>query len=135
LGKFQEWMIPWTKVSWKLQCKMWLLPNTHVGHWNWIVKASLSMWLQTAKFIATKLKCAGLAQAIGFSAPNWCSLPWLVKGATQLGTSKKECNKLDLTAAQYFRLVDHNDWPRWFTISSPHVYAVPVTVLLVGLPK
>jgi hypothetical protein len=44
-----------------------------------------------------------LAQEIGFSAPNSCSLPWLViKGATQLCTSKKECNKLNLTAAQYF---------------------------------
>jgi hypothetical protein len=49
----------------------------------------LSMW-QTVKFIAKKLKCAGLAQEIGFSAPNLCSLPWLVKGATQLCTSKKE---------------------------------------------
>jgi hypothetical protein len=32
-------------------------------------------------------------------------------------------------------LVDHNDWYRWFAISSPHIYAVPVTVLLVELPK
>jgi hypothetical protein len=32
-------------------------------------------------------------------------------------------------------LVDHNDWSRWFAISSPHTYAVPVTILLVGLPK
>jgi hypothetical protein len=31
---------------------------------------------------------------------------------------KKKCNKLDLTAAQYFWLVDHNDWSRWFAISS-----------------
>jgi hypothetical protein len=28
----------------------------------------------------------------GFSAPNSCSLLWVVKGATQLGTSKNECN-------------------------------------------
>jgi hypothetical protein len=44
----------------------------------------LSMRLQTVKFIAKKLKCAGLAQEIGFSAPNSCNLRWLVKGATQL---------------------------------------------------
>jgi hypothetical protein len=50
-------------------------------------------------------KYAGLAQEIGFSAPNSCSSPWLVKGATQLCTSKEECNKLDLTASQYF-----SDW-------------------------
>jgi hypothetical protein len=47
-------------------------------------------------------KCAGLAQEIGFPASNSCSLPWLVKGATQLCTSQKECNKLNLTAAQYY---------------------------------
>ncbi len=72
----------------------------------------LSMWLQTVKFIEKKSKCAGLAQEIGFSAPNLCRLPWLVKGATQLCTSKKECNKLDLTATQYYWLVDHHDWSR-----------------------
>jgi hypothetical protein len=43
-----------------------------------------------------------LAQEIDFSAPNSRSLLWLVNGATQLCTSKIECNKLDLTAAQYF---------------------------------
>jgi len=37
--------------------------------------------------------------------------------------------------AQYFSLIDRNDWSRWFAISGRHVYAVPVTVLLVGLPK
>jgi len=92
------------------------------------------LWLQTLKFIEKKSKCA-FAQEICFSAPNWCSLPWPVEGAIQLCTSKKECNKLDLTATQCFWLVDHNDWSRWFAISSPHIYAVPVTILLVGLPK
>ncbi len=89
----------------------------------------------TVKFIVKKSKCAGLAQKIGFSAPNSCSLPLAVKGSTQVCTSKKEYNKLDLTAAQYFLLVDPNDWSRWFAISSSHVYAVLVTVLLMGLSK
>jgi hypothetical protein len=93
------------------------------------------MRLQTVKFIVKKSKCAALAQEIGFSGPNSCSWPCLVKGATQLCTSKKECNKLVLTAAQYFRLVDHNDWSKGFVNSSSHVHAVPITVLLVGLPK
>jgi hypothetical protein len=62
-------------------------------------------------------------------------LLWLVKGATQLCTFKKVCNKLDLTAAQYFWLVDHNNWSMWFAINSSHVYTLLVTVLLVGLPK
>jgi hypothetical protein len=95
----------------------------------------LSMWLQTVKFIVNKSKCAGLAQEIGFSAPNSCRLPWLVKGTIQLCTSKKECNKLDLIATQYFSLVNHNNWSRWFAISSPRIYGVLVIVLLVGLPK
>jgi hypothetical protein len=95
----------------------------------------LSIWLQTVEFIVNKSKCACLAQEIGFSAPNLCSLQWLVKGATQLCTSKKECNESDLPAAQYFWLVDHKDWSRWFAISSPHIYKVPVTVLLVGFPN
>jgi hypothetical protein len=53
----------------------------------------------------------------------------------RLCTSKKECNKLDLTAGQYFSLVDHTDWSRWFATGISHVYVVPVTVLSVGLPK
>jgi len=63
---------------------------------------SISNGAQYVQFIAKKSKCADLTQEIGFSAPNSCSLLRLVKGATQLCTSKKECNKLDLTAVQYF---------------------------------
>jgi len=91
------------------------------------------MSLHTVKYIVKKSKCASLALDIGFSAPKLCSFPWPVKGPTHLCASKKECNKLDLIAAQYFSLVDHNDWSRYFAFSSPH--AVPVPVLLVGLPK
>ncbi len=58
-----------------------------------------------SKFIMEKSNCAGLAQEISFSAPNSCSLPWLVKGATQLCTSKRECNKLDLTAAPDWSII------------------------------
>jgi len=124
-----------------LQTPQFLFPAQYsLPDWGLLssIRASLlvlSMWLQTVQFIAKKSKCASLAQEIGFSAPNLCRVPWLVKGATQLCTSEKENNKLDLTAAQYFWLVDHNYWSRWFAISSPHVYAVPVKVLLVGLPK
>ncbi len=95
----------------------------------------LSVWLQTVKLIVKKWKCASLAREIGFSALNLRCMPCLIKGATQMCTSEKECNKLDLTAAQYFWLVDHNDCSRWFAISSSHLYAIPVTVLFVGLPK
>jgi len=50
-------------------------------------------------------------------------------------TFTEECNKLDLTAVQYFWSVDHNDWSKWFAISSSHLYAVQITVLVVGLQK
>ncbi len=89
-----------------------------------------------SKIYCKKVKMCWFSSGHWFSAPNSCILPWLVDGATQLCTSKTECNRLDLTAAQYFFwLVDHNDRSRWFAISSPHVYADPFTVVLVGLPK
>jgi hypothetical protein len=87
-----------------------------------------------SKIYCEKVKMCRFSSGKWFFCTNLWRLPWLVKGSTQLCTSKKECNKLDLTAAQYFWLVDHNDWSRWFAISSPHIHAVPVTVLLVGLP-
>jgi len=111
---------------------MWFCCRTEAEHDE--LKASppaLSIWLDRVKFIVKKSKCASWAQ----EKPNSCSLPWLVKGATQMCTSKKECNKLDLSAVQYFCLVDHTDWSRWFAMSSSHIYAVPLTILLVGLPK
>jgi hypothetical protein len=76
-----------------------------VGIILWYLQQSISSSAQyvtpDSKIYCEKSKCAGLAQEIGFFAPNSCSLPLLVKGATQ-GTSKKDCNKLDLTVAQYF---------------------------------
>jgi len=79
-----------------------------------------------AQYVTTdsKIYCE-IAKMCRFSSGNWFlspnlrSFPWLVKGATQLCTSKKECNKLDLTADQYFWLLDHNDWSRWFAIVVP----------------
>jgi hypothetical protein len=41
-----------------------------------------------SKIYCGKSKCASLAQEIGFSAPNLCSLPWLVNSTTQLCTSQ-----------------------------------------------
>jgi len=88
-----------------------------------------------SKIYCIKVKMCRFSSGNWFSCTKPWSLPWLVKGATQLCTSKKECNKLDLTAAEYFCLVNRNDWSRWFAITSPHIYTVPVTVLLVGLLK
>jgi hypothetical protein len=96
----------------------------------------LSMWLQTVKFIVKKSKCAGLAQEIGFFCTNFVHLSLGGKSRnTIVHLQKNEGNKSDLTAAQYFWLVDHNDWARWFAISSSCVYAIPVTVLIGGVAK
>jgi hypothetical protein len=84
----------------------WHIPNwVRLTKKYQLLRASppvISMWLQTVKIIVKKSKCAGLAQEISFSAPNSSRFPCLVKVAAQLCTSRKECNKLDLTAAQYF---------------------------------
>jgi len=40
-------------------------------------------------------------------------------------------NKYDLTTSPF----NHNDWSRWFAISSSHVYAVAVPVSWVGLKR
>jgi hypothetical protein len=66
-----------------------------------------------------KVKIFRFCSRTWFFAPNLCSLPRLVKGATQLCTSQSEYYKLHLTMVQYFCLVDHNDWSRWFAIPSP----------------
>jgi hypothetical protein len=49
-----------------------------------------------------------------------------------------ECNTYDLIAAQCFWLAHHNDWSRWFAISSPPPICCPsftVSVWWVGLQK
>jgi hypothetical protein len=73
-----------------------------LGHMSKSISNGAQYVTPDSKIYNKMSKCAGLAQEIGFSAPNPCSLPWLGKGATQSCTSKKERNKLDLTAAQYF---------------------------------
>jgi hypothetical protein len=72
-------------------------------------------------------------------SPRNCKVwGWLVKGAATLchqHKKKKECNKFDLTAAQCFWLAYHNDWPKWFAISSSPTYLLShcCSVFLIGL--
>jgi hypothetical protein len=80
-----------------------------------------------------------------FDSGKWFWLSMIVQVAVAgLGAQQgcapapknKKCNKYDLTTAQCFWLVDHNNWSRWFAISSPpHLFAVTVSVLLVGVAK
>jgi hypothetical protein len=62
-----------------------------------------------------------------FGSGNWFCDPLIahfatlakVKGAaTTLCNCRKECNKYDLTAAQCFSFSHHNNWSRWFAITS-----------------
>jgi hypothetical protein len=41
-------------------------------------------------------------------------------------SAREECNKYDLTDAPCFWLAKHNDWSKWFAISSSHIFAVSV---------
>jgi hypothetical protein len=89
-----------------------------------------------SRFIAKRSKCACLAHEIGFSAPNSCSLSRLVKSATQLCASQKEsvinCTCLRLGISDWLITMIGGGG---LLLVVPHVYAVPVSVLLVGLPK
>jgi hypothetical protein len=46
---------------------------------------------------------------------------------------RKECNKYDITTLQCFLLPHHNDWSRWFAISSPPPIGCPSFNFQVGL--
>jgi hypothetical protein len=67
-----------------------------------------------------------------FGSAKRQSLQWLVKGAATTCTGTKECNKYDPTAS---------DWPIIMIgagrslLVVPHLFAVPVSVLWVGLQK
>jgi hypothetical protein len=47
----------------------------------------------------------------------------------------RKCNKYDLTATQCFWLAHHNDWSRWFVISSPSPICCPSFSFIGGVAK
>jgi len=56
-----------------------------------------------SKIYREKVKMCWFISGTWFFCTKFVRLAWLVKGATQLCTSKRgDCNKLDLTAPQYF---------------------------------
>jgi hypothetical protein len=97
---------------------------------------------QIHKSISSSVHYVILHSTIGWRKVKMCqfssgkphSLWWRVKGATTtLRTCRQGCDKYDLTAAQCLLLAHHNDWSKWFVISTPPTYfAVPVSVLWVG---
>jgi hypothetical protein len=79
-----------------------------------------------------KSKYASLTRENGFAPADVLSLLRLVKCAAKL------LHLLEKSVINMIRLLNPVfDWPRsrWFTISSSHIFAVPLSVLLVGLPK
>jgi hypothetical protein len=81
--------------------------------------AVLGMWSCTIKLDEGNPTYGSLAQH------NCALLPWLVNGIAGLFICRKKCNKDHLTAAQCFWLAHHNDWSRWFSISSPPLICCP----------
>jgi hypothetical protein len=83
----------------------------------------------------------GKVKTCRFGSGNWFllsimySLPSLAKGAATLCTCRTECSKCDLTSSQCFWLVYHNDWSKWFAISSSPPICCSVSVLWVGCQK
>jgi len=109
-----------------------LLRNNEFAHWlqgaQLPLRASpavLSMWSCSVKMDEETPTNACSTHKNGLGSANSCRLPWLVKGSAPLCTCKKECNKYDLTAAQCFWFAHHNDWSRWFVISSPPPICCP----------
>jgi len=88
--------------------------------------AAISMWSCTVKMDEENPTCTGLTQENSFGSASSCMLPCMVRGTGALCTSRKECNKYDLTAPQCFWLAHQNVWSMWF---------VPVSVLFVGSQK
>jgi len=76
-----------------------------------------------------------LAEENGFGSALLHSLLWLVKGTAMLCTWRKEFNKYDLT------VLSVSDWPRvmigagGLLLVLPQLFAVPVSILWVGLQK
>jgi len=109
-----------------------------VFHWiDWIglmklvkdFQCRVTHWrlVEIPKSISCRAQYVILHNKIGWRKPTICrfgsaklpTLPWPVKGAWALCTSRKECNKYDLTAAQCFWLAHHNDSSRWSSSPAP----------------
>ncbi len=62
-------------------------------------------WFSSGKWFCSCMFCRGW---LGWHKPE--------QSCARAG---EECNKYDLTATPCFWLADHDDWSKWFAISSP----------------
>ncbi len=98
---------------------------THVGGVNlkrWTVQSErlfkvLTIWVN---------HCSLANEKLSFPATY---VRWGWSGAL------RKCNKYDLTATQCFWLAHHNDWSRWFVISSPSPICCPSFSFIGGVAK
>jgi len=78
-----------------------VLAGSHLGHLVKSISSGAQYVICTMKLDEEKSKHAGLGcmRKMVFGSSEFHSLRWLVKkGATQVCTCTKECNKYDLTA-------------------------------------
>ncbi len=87
-----------------------------------------------SKIYCEKVKICQFSSGKWFFCTKFVHLAVASKGATQLCTSKKECDKLNLSAGQYFWFVDHDIGPGDLLLVVP-TYMQFHLQLLVGLPK
>jgi hypothetical protein len=98
-------------------------PRAEKGHKNWENKLtkSISIGAQYVTPPHSKNYCEKVKMC-RFSSRN-SFFPHQIRAASCSGYGS------------IFLIGSHNDWSMWFAISSPHVFTVPDTVLLVGLPQ
>jgi hypothetical protein len=111
---------------------VWVVWKQYQTNIPWALGASpavLGLWHCIVKLDDKKSKHAGLVQENDF----WLRLRCLIKCAATPCTSVKECNRYDLTVTECFWLAHHNDSSRWLPIGSTPSFAVPISVLWVGL--
>ncbi len=65
----------------------------------------------------------------------WLGIIMSVKCAAMLCTCKKESDKHDLIVIQCFWLAHHNDWSKWFAITSPPPISCPSFCFMGGVKK
>ncbi len=109
-------------------------PVDRTANWSiggcWFTLA-LSMWLQTVKFTVKRSKCASLAQEIGFSAQIRAACRGVQHSCAPPKKSVINWTWLQLSIFDWLTIMIR---PGGLLLVVTK-YAVPVTVLLVGLPK
>ncbi len=119
--------------GWPIKNSHFLFPSTL----RWALSESIFSGAQyvnlhSKRFYEEKSKCASLALESG----HWLSAS-LHESLWCVPAKKPESNKYDLVTplAQCFWSAHHDDWSRWFAISSPQTICWPQCSLMGGVAK